>query len=84
MVYPYLVTIYSGSGGGSGIISHNNLQFTFLVHYSVLYSVLFERFPPIIEKTFQLTVGNLTSALIMGESVLNIIMRCLGTYSNIL
>ena len=86
MVYPYFVTVYSGAGGGgnSGIISHNNLKFTFLVHHYSQTSVLFQLFPPIIEKTFQLTIGYLTSALIMRKSVLNIIMSCLGTYSNIL
>ena len=84
MVYPYLVTFCSGSGGGSGIISHNNLKFTSLVHHCSQSPVLFGLFPPISEKTFQLTVGNLTSALIMEKSLLNIIMRCLRTYSNIL
>ena len=84
MVYPHLVTFCSGSGGGSGIISHNNLKFTSLVHRCSQTPVLFRLFPPIIEKTFQLTVGNLTSALTMGKSLLNIITRCLSTYSNIL
>ena len=65
MVYPYLVTFCSGSGGGSGIISHNNLKFTSLVHHCSQSPVLFGLFPPIIEKTFQLTAGNLTSALII-------------------
>ena len=84
MVYPHLVTFCSGSGGGSGIISHINLKFTSLVHRCSQTPVLFRLFPPIIEKTFRLTVGYLTSALIMGKSLLNIITRCLSTYSNIL
>ena len=84
MVYPHLVTFCSDSGGGSGIISHSNLKFTSLVHHCSQTPVLFRLFPPIIEKTFQLTVGNLTSALIKGKSLLNIMMRCLSTYPNIL